>query len=150
VCSFDLSEAGLASDWSADIPVRSVPGLNNEADENVRAPKHRRSAHGIERSDRVFRLPDPTRDVPRQRPTAHRRQTPARSGHFTFLDGLRSEVAKNTRDMGAPLSLQVLGKVDGTPGGFSRQSFVTLVHLGVSLGEDLGVISDLASEAVRP
>jgi hypothetical protein len=41
---FDFSEAGFASAWSADILVRSVPGLNTEADKNVRAPKNRRCA----------------------------------------------------------------------------------------------------------
>jgi hypothetical protein len=34
----DFSEAGVASGWSADILVRSMPGLNTEADKNVRAP----------------------------------------------------------------------------------------------------------------
>jgi hypothetical protein len=42
---FSFSEAGFASAWSADILVRSVPGLNTEADKNVRAPKNRRCAH---------------------------------------------------------------------------------------------------------
>jgi rhodanese-related sulfurtransferase len=42
---FDFSEAGFASGWSADILVRSVPGLNTEADRNVRAPNNRRCAH---------------------------------------------------------------------------------------------------------
>jgi hypothetical protein len=41
---FGFSEGGCASAWSADIPVRSVPGLNTEADKNVRAPKKRRCA----------------------------------------------------------------------------------------------------------
>jgi hypothetical protein len=41
---FDFSEAGFASAWSADIRFRSVPGLNTQADKNVRAPKNRRCA----------------------------------------------------------------------------------------------------------
>jgi hypothetical protein len=38
VRNFNSAEAGVASAWSADILVRSVPGLNTEADKNVRAP----------------------------------------------------------------------------------------------------------------
>jgi hypothetical protein len=45
---FDFSEAGFASGWSADIPVRSVPGLNTEADKNVRAAKNQRCAPPVE------------------------------------------------------------------------------------------------------
>jgi hypothetical protein len=40
----DFSEAGFASGWSADILVRSVPGLDTEADKKVRASRNRRCA----------------------------------------------------------------------------------------------------------
>jgi hypothetical protein len=49
VRTFDSSEAGFASGWSADILVRSVPELNTEANKNVRAPKHRRCAWYVSR-----------------------------------------------------------------------------------------------------
>jgi hypothetical protein len=41
---FGFSEAGVAFAWSADILVRSVPGLKTEADKDVRAPRNRRCA----------------------------------------------------------------------------------------------------------
>jgi hypothetical protein len=41
---FGFAEAGFVSGWSADILVRSVLGLNTDADNAVRAPGNRRCA----------------------------------------------------------------------------------------------------------
>jgi hypothetical protein len=60
---FDSPEAGCTACWSADILVRSVPGLKTEADKNVRAPKNRRWAHPsllFQQSCMECRVPIPT------------------------------------------------------------------------------------------